>query len=134
MRILHVTESLDPVRGGPPMVAARLAAAQAALSQDVHLLCRRVPGAEARIGSTLAAIPGVDRVRVHEAPLAAGRVGRAVDNEARRTLAPLIGTFDLVHLHEVWRPIVRVTAGMARRAGVPYLVAPHSTLSSWSLA
>src|SRR5215203_5928039 len=38
MKILHVIGSLDPAAGGPPAIAARLAAAQAGLGHDVTLL------------------------------------------------------------------------------------------------
>ena len=38
MRILHVIPSMDPKQGGPPVVAARLAAAQAALGHAVEII------------------------------------------------------------------------------------------------
>ncbi|MBX3359082.1 MAG: glycosyltransferase [Phycisphaeraceae bacterium] len=133
MRLLHVTESLDPVRGGPPAVVVRLAAAQAAAGHEAHILCHRVDDTDGRVGRFLSVVPGFDRVVRHECDPGRGLLQRATARGARRTLDTIISGFDMVHLHEVWLPIVRVSAAAARRAGVPYLLAPHSTLSPWSL-
>ncbi len=48
MRILHVTNSLDPSHGGPPVIAARIAAAQTLLEHDVTMLSLMLPGSEQR--------------------------------------------------------------------------------------
>ena len=38
MRILHVLQKMDPALGGPPAVVVHLAAAQAGLGHDVHVV------------------------------------------------------------------------------------------------
>ena len=133
MRILHVTESLDPVRGGPPAIVIRLAAAQVAEGHEAHILCHRTDDADGRVDRCLAVVPGFEGVVRHECEPSSWPYARATAASARRMLAGIAGSFDIVHLHEVWLPIVRVSAAAARRAGVPYLVAPHGTLSPWSL-
>ena len=134
MQILHVNESLDPKRGGPPAVMVRLAAAQAALGHQVTILCNDVPEAATRIRRFLATVPGFDRVRVVAAAEMSDAISRARAATAIAPAKALLKRTDVVHLHEVWLPIVRVVAMFAQRLRVPYILAPHSTLSPWSLA
>jgi glycosyltransferase involved in cell wall biosynthesis len=129
LRILHVTVALDPDRGGPPAVVARLAAAQAALGHQVHVLGHESPGAEERRRRMLAEVPGIERVRIHSAGPQRDPFREFIGAAARREVARLLPGVDILHLHEVWAPIVRVAAAEARRAGVPYVIAPHNSLS-----
>jgi glycosyltransferase involved in cell wall biosynthesis len=43
-----------------------------------------------------------------------------------------IAEVDIVHLHGTWAHCLAATARIARRAGVPYVVAPHGMLDRWS--
>ena len=67
MRIIHVIGTIDPVAGGPPQVAVRLAAAQAMLGHEVHLVTyRRADAAsEGRTSRQLARIPSFESVCIH---------------------------------------------------------------------
>jgi hypothetical protein len=38
-----------------------------------------------------------------------------------------------MHVHGVWDPLFKISAGELRRVGVPYVVAPHGMLDPWSL-
>lgn len=129
MRILHVTVSLDPHRGGPPTVVTRLAPAQALLGHDVHILCHHDPDAAERADRMLAGIPGIDRVRIHQVPRERGPVGRFNAANARAALRTLLPSLDILHLHEIWARIVPAGAAAAREARLPYLVAVHNNLS-----
>ncbi|HMN97141.1 MAG TPA: glycosyltransferase [Phycisphaerales bacterium] len=144
MRILHVASTLDPAAGGPPVVAARLAAAQAAQGHAVTILtyAPAAGGAASERGAGTSApasprallegIPGGADVRVALAHPRAleGLRGAGAAAAAR----PLVGESDVVHLHGVWYPIVRVAAREAKRAGIPYVLAPHGMLDPWSLS
>ena len=112
MRILHVVPSLDPAHGGPPVVAARLAAAQAGLGHDVSVLSGDPPDRLPAFAPLWDGVPGADRV---------GRRGTVAGS-------------DVVHLHGVWGGLLRSTAAATRAAGVPYAVAPHGMLDPWSLS
>ncbi len=57
MKILHVILTLDPQDGGVPIVAYRLASAQAALGNEVHILCYTRPGADERMAIEFAQVP-----------------------------------------------------------------------------
>jgi len=133
MRILHCLGSLDPTGGGLPKIAARLAAAQAALGHDVHLLLYRRPGAQDAIDRELGAIPGAARLKTTYLPEASRWEGWTA-SEARRALRPLIAGFDFLHLHDLWLPLSKVAALAAREADVPYTILLNGMLDPWSLA
>jgi glycosyltransferase involved in cell wall biosynthesis len=133
MRILHGLASLDPADGGLPKIAVRLAAAQAALGHDVHILGYRRPMAEAAIDQELRAIPHASQLRLTFLSPADARE-RLTGLRARRAVSDMIGDFDFLHLHDLWLPLSRVAAAAAFRRGVPYTLLLNGMLDPWSLA
>jgi glycosyltransferase involved in cell wall biosynthesis len=132
MKILHVIASLDPATGGPPMVAVRLAAAQAALGCETHVSAYRFPGAEERIEASLKTIPNFALVRFDALPVLT-RTERLLPSGARRILSSAISQFDLIHLHGVWETLIKAAAAIARKAGKPYVITPHGMLDPWAM-
>jgi glycosyltransferase involved in cell wall biosynthesis len=132
MRILHVIISLDPAAGGPQAVAPRLAAAQAALGCEVHLLTYRLRAREAVTNAALESIPYFEKVQRHELD-PPGRLEGLSARRARAPLAELAPAVEVLHLHGVWDPILKVAAGAARLASRPYAIEPHGMLDPWSL-
>lgn len=116
-RILHLAESLDPAAGGVSTVVRSLVAAQRAAGLEARAACVR--GADA----SAAALPAATLVE-----LLTGR------GPFTRALGPLLDATDVLHLHGVWDPPLIAAAKAARRAGKPYVVAPHGMLDPWSLA
>lgn len=120
------------------MVISRLAAAQAGIGEDVHILCYAVASENGRdpnpdIDAKLNAIPHWSRVTQHRlAP--ADRKEWYLNSRAKSTLKSLLHDFDIVHVHGVWDPILATAAQAARHAGVPYVVAPHGMLDPWALS
>ncbi|MDX2146746.1 MAG: glycosyltransferase [Planctomycetota bacterium] len=139
MRILHAISSLDPSAGGPPMVVSRLAAAQARLGHDVHLIAYSVPKAAAEVRTSLSKLPGADLLKFHELPPATKREWY-LSTKARAKYSDLLGgtsgqpRFDALHLHGLWDPILKAGADTARRTGTPYVIAPHGMLDAWALS
>ncbi|MCA9289930.1 MAG: glycosyltransferase, partial [Phycisphaerales bacterium] len=133
MRILHVIVSLNPAGGGPPMIAARLAAAQAGLGHEVHLVCHAAPGQEDAIDAALGDMPHGAAIHRHVLPPPT-RLERWTGSGARRALQSLLGRVDVVHLHSVWEAILRVAAEEARRRDIPYFILLNGMLDPWSLA
>ncbi|MCB1864050.1 MAG: glycosyltransferase [Chromatiales bacterium] len=132
MKILHVAASLDPASGGPQQVCVRLAAAQASLGHEVRVIAYAPDEADESIQRECAAVPGLQHVALERVD-GAGRMERLLARKARARLAPHILDSDCVYIHEIWDPILRVTAKLAAQAGVPYAVAPHGQLDPWSL-
>lgn len=132
VRVLHVITTLDPNHGGPPAVALRIAAAQAAAGHQAAIVAYDTPGGEDRIERSLGSIPGVRGVKLHRVR-APGWSERVLGHEAARTIRALLASHDVVHCHGVWDTIVRVAAGEARGAGRAYAVTPHGMLDPWCL-
>lgn len=132
MKVLHVIESLDPSHGGPPEVAASLAAAQANLD---GVPCVSIAShADAADAKLTAHVPGFDRVHAIDIPRPRGLLGGVFDAGLSKRFAQLAREHDVVHLHNVWDPILPVAARGCRSAGVPYVITPHGMLDTWSLA
>jgi len=132
MKVLHVIPSLDPASGGPPIVAAGLAAAQAGLGCQTQIVSYRFPKAESRVNTALKAIPNIDRVKLeYLTPLT--RAERFLARGARRSLEVMVEQFDLIHLHGVWDPVIRAAASATLQKRKPFVLTPHGMLDPWSL-
>jgi glycosyltransferase involved in cell wall biosynthesis len=127
MNILHVIQTLDPAAGGPPVVAARLAAAQAKLGHCVAILAAEVAAA-----GKLGDLPGV---RIIRAP-AVSRLQAVLGRRVIDNLRAIIRDYDVFHLHGVWDPLLYAAArgAYATPLAKPYVIAPHGMLDPWSLA
>lgn len=133
VRIIHVVTALDPAGGGPPQVAIRLAAAQAARGHEVHVVCYASTADQGRVAAQIEHVPHRDRVRLHPV-LDPGRAELVSGGRARRALGELTPRSDFVHIHGVWGAILRAAADTARGSGVPYCFRPAGMLDPWSLA
>lgn len=132
MRVIHALDTLDPADGGPPQVVIRQASALAALGVEVSIVHRAPdPSRRAPIKAMLEQVPGHERVQILELPQHA--VWRLFGRIPMRHL-PWLRDADVVHLHQVWHPMVRGVARAARACGVPYVIRPAGSLSRWMLA
>jgi glycosyltransferase involved in cell wall biosynthesis len=135
MNVCHVVPSLDPSHGGPPVVASRLAAAQAALGHMVSILSYDTPDERGAIERSMRDIPGAERLRLISLQPPQGQLASIVTPASLvRGIDDAIGSSAVVHLHGVWESIIRLAAKSARRLNIPYIVAPHGMLDPWSLA
>jgi glycosyltransferase involved in cell wall biosynthesis len=75
--------------------------------------------------------PGLPRVALIDPPR--GPLQR-VPRTTLDAMAGLLRDADALHVHEVWSPSSLQCAGVARRAGVPYVVSIHGMLDDWSMA
>jgi glycosyltransferase involved in cell wall biosynthesis len=132
MKIIHVIRSLDPSEGGPPQVVVRLAAAQAHLGHEVHVLAYGNPRADGRIAEQLAQVPHRELLHLHQLPHPT-RAERVLARAAARTVAALLGGADWFHMHGIWEPILKVAAQAAFAGGVGYCFRPAGMLDPWSL-
>lgn len=133
MKILHVVRTLDPAEGGPPQVAVRLAAAQAARGHEIHLLYYARTDSLERVGAQLASVPHRDLLHFH--PVAdPGLLERLSGWRARASLHRLVTAVDFVHIHGLWGPILYAASQAAQRSRVRYCFRPAGMLDPWSLA
>jgi glycosyltransferase involved in cell wall biosynthesis len=132
MRIVHLIDTLDPAHGGPPLVAASLASAQAALGHEVTLISYRTPGRESAIESMVRSVPGIERVRLqYMSPRT--RLERLSGRKARRALRPIIEQCDVMHMHGVWEVVLKVAASIAPELQKPYVIRPCGVLDPYNL-
>jgi glycosyltransferase involved in cell wall biosynthesis len=129
VRIVHAISDLDPDRGGPPVVCAALASAEARQGHDVTIVCesRDDRGKNDEIVQSLAqarrAGASVGVSFVPKQTLFGALYGR-LDEQTDAFAAPV----DLVHAHGVWNSIVLAMARVARRRRIPYVVSTHGAL------
>ena len=133
LKVLHAIETMAPHEGGPPRVVAALTIAQRSIGVDAQIFC----GDGAMLAHYLpyweAHAPGFPGEVVHSVPASArNRAARAA--ALRRALRASVSRFDIVHIHQLWRLVPTLTGNVAGALDVPYLIAPHTSLSSWALA
>ena len=132
MRILHVIATLGPDAGGPPMIAARLAAAQAGLGHDVHIIVHTEPAGGIARCAAVRGVPDLDKVEVTALGPASARE-RWCGGSLRPKLREAVAAAGAVHLHGVWESILRMAAKEARRSGTPYFILLNGMLHPWSM-
>lgn len=129
LRVLRVTASVAPRDGGPSTGVLELSRELRQLGVHDQVVSTDADGPVARLDHArfAAAHPDLDLVltRVH-APrrLKASR-------ELRRQVRAHLGNVDVVHIHGHYLYATAVTARLARRAGVPYVVQPHGVLEPY---
>ena len=130
MRILHAISTLAPASGGPTEVLRHLASAQAAAGHEV-IVCttdrgnpvrERLPSSyfDGLCGPSVAlkVFPVLHRTLLFSPALA--KWTRAV-----------IHTFDVVHVHGLYRFPPTYVAAAARRRRIPYVIRPHGALDPY---
>jgi glycosyltransferase involved in cell wall biosynthesis len=130
MKICHVVPSLAPSLGGPPVVASRLAAAQASLGHDVSILFYDTPAERVEVEQAMRDIPGAARLNLIRLPAPQGRLASVF---AKPDIDAPIRAADVLHLHGVWESLIRAAGSASHRLNKPYVVAPHGMLDPWSL-
>lgn len=132
MRIIHANIGAYPERGGPPVVIANLAAEQARMGHDVCVVSL-APNklAEQQVRKMLDSVPGGAAVRIH-IPEARQRL-KWILGVSVNSLLPE-GSWDIVHIHELWNPFDYAVSRAAQARRIPYVVTMHGLLSPHRLA
>jgi len=126
VRILHVQETLSSRYGGPARLLPQLADAQ------------QRAGLEVAIATTNADYPGGVYHAPGETILDESKVRVRYCSVALRPLKFSVGlafylrktisTFDIVHIHGLYRFPPTYAAWLARKRRVPYIIRPHGSL------
>ena len=133
MKILHVIPTLDPRAGGPPLISSHIAAAQARLGHDVHIMTyrSRAEGAK-RILLENQKQGGFDQVTQHLLPHITWRE-RILGRHALKRAKQIVPQMDAIHIHGIWEPQLLHVAKIARQHHIPYIVLLHGMLLPWSI-
>jgi glycosyltransferase involved in cell wall biosynthesis len=122
-RVLHVIETIAPREGGPPRVVIALVAAQRSMGVHADILCGDHSLLPEYLQYWQSHADGFSPKGVHSAR---GLV-------LRGWLQAHLRSYDVVHVHQLWRQVPTLAANAARRMNIPYLIAPHTSLSRWAL-
>ena len=126
MKVVHVTSSLDPRRGGPVSALVGLAAAQNASGLEVTILVNQAPHSIERDRLATDGVKFVDLAP----PLSLLRPQKT----ALQVLAAHIERADIVHIHGLWEEPQHSAAVLACRFKKPYLIRPCGMLDPWCFA
>ena len=130
MRILHVTPSVGPLRGGPSFVIRTVTQGLVRAGCEVEVACTDDNGPERLMVPTGKPVSegGIPywyfprQLPFYNVSLPFGQWIRAA---AKR--------FDLIHIHALFSYCPTVTALAARSIGVPYVVRPLGVLNRWGM-
>ena len=134
LKIVHVIHDMDVASGGPPVVAAKLASAQAALGHQVSIACCILPGQdEVQLRRDVQQLTESAPVSLLLLPETDGWRGFLAWGVAQSLQQGFDGTH-VVHVHGVWNHVLVLAASIAKSMGVPYVVAPHGLLDPWAMS
>lgn len=134
MRALHVISDINATSGGPPVIASRLAAAQARLGHATGLFSYTPKAGGGSVLEGLRSTPGGEHVALHLVDPPADRLEFMLPRRGKALLRSIIGQYDFVHIHAIWEPVLATAASVARAAGVPYTVCLHGMLDPWCMS
>lgn len=128
MRILHVVPTYFPaVRYGGPIYSVHgLCKALVMLGHDVHVFTTNVDGPEDS-DVVLEQAVDMDGVKVWYFPCHFGR-RLYYSQPMKRALYDQVGGFDLVHMHSVFLWPTWISARIAEKLRVPYIISPRGML------
>ena len=126
MKLLHVIDRISLKMGGPPQVCAAL-----------------LDGLSETCDCKIAYYQEDDQVEkiafrdsIQHVPIRPGRKlpHALLGSESTKLLRDAIETVDVVHIHNVWEPVILAAAKISHKAKIPYVVTPHGMLDPWSLS
>ena len=127
LNVLHVTPSMSPAWGGPAVVVSELTSEF--VRQGVK--CEIVTSHGYRVGTGQLPAPNVPVASfATEFP---ARFWTGYSGGLFRYLMDRAGSFDLVHVHEIWHFPAVIAFFAARKHKLPYIVTIHGELSDWGL-
>ena len=122
MQQLHIVQSIASDFGGLGLAALRYAQALALAGANVSLYVIDRSKDEMAIDSTCGLVRLVGGS-------GAGLVSGAL--ALKRYLNE--HSFDVVHIHGTWTPILAVASYLANASGIPVVISPHGCLEPWAL-
>lgn len=131
LRVLHVTASMSPARGGPTVVVRDTMKTLRKRGIAVDVATTDDDTATTRLDVPLDRFVQVDGQRIRYFPRQTGKYGFS-----RPLLAWLranVRDYDLVHTHGLFSFAPLAGAWCARAAGVPCVMAPHGVLDTWGM-
>lgn len=126
LRILHVVPSIGPYSAGAGLAALEMCVALAQLGHDVHIyaLSSDIPNG----WKVSARTPYIHCDVTVEFFEQVGFDYYWISPGMTRRLWRNVSTFDVVHIHSLYRSHLPITAFICKHFAVPYIVKPHGSL------
>ena len=124
MRVLHVISNLDPRSGGPTTVVRTLSAYQARSGLNVTV-CTSTPKRSMVIKNAKTTVPFEDNLNYRFFPTWSHLL---ISPQMVKWFNNNLPSYDIVHVHGLYRFPVTTAAYCARKAQVPYIIMPHGAL------
>ncbi|WP_291521267.1 glycosyltransferase [Acidithiobacillus sp.] len=129
MKVLHVIESFAPRYGGPVSVAMALACAQAHVGHDVTVCTTNLDYPHGVLRPPGRATICHNRVQVLYFPAQFRPL--TFSAQLKHFIKNNIATFDIIHIHGLYRFPPTYAAYRARKQKVPYVITPHGALDPY---
>lgn len=130
LKILHVTSNLAPSYGGVTRALRELAYAQASSGHLVHICTTNRDHPPRNLLPKeyyLDAFPSPISIEVFSVNYAPLMLSLDMGKWLRRNIT----SFDICHIHELYRFPSAYSAYLSRKFGVPYIVTPHGSLDPY---
>lgn len=132
MKVLHVVAGLEVRHGGPPRVVASLTTALSRIGVSSTVFSPAYSSASGGSEEHLVSAPEAT-IRMFDT----GRLARWWPGHSpnlKSALQQEVGSFDVVHIHEMWHHPHFAAARACKALGIPFVVSPHGSLDPWALA
>ena len=131
LRVLHVTASMSPARGGPTVVVRDTMRTLRRRGIAVDVATTDDDTATTRLHVPLDRFVQVDGQRIRYFPRQTSKYG--FSHPLLAWLRANVRGYDLVHTHGLFSFAPLAGAWCARAAGVPCVMAPHGVLDTWGM-
>jgi glycosyltransferase involved in cell wall biosynthesis len=123
MRLLLVIDGMHPRDGGPPVVVAGSALALQAQGIEVTVLTTLLEGDKDQVLTAWQSLTDVG-IKIEFCGQYRFR-DILLQSDYSALIIKTIETFDVIHLHGLWNPVLIYIARLARKYGKPYLFSTH---------
>jgi glycosyltransferase involved in cell wall biosynthesis len=131
LTVLHVIPSISPERGGPTGAVRTMMKALARRNIQVDVATTDDDGDTRRLAVPHGRFVSLDEQRVCYFPRQVLKY--SLSYPLARWLSRNVRGYDLVHTHGLFTFPPLAAAWYARKARVPYVMAPHGVLDSWGI-
>jgi glycosyltransferase involved in cell wall biosynthesis len=132
MKILYVIEDMSSHSGGPPVSTLSMASALSCLDNEISFLCYEKDGHNITIKNAQE-YPGYEKICWHTIPNK-GYLEHFIPIRFSRKFLNLINQYDIISLHNSWRPLLIFSGIICLFYRKPYIVTPHGSLDKWALS
>ena len=132
MNVLHVVAGLEVRHGGPPRVVASLTTALSRVGVSSTVFSPAYSSASGVGKDNLVSAPEATIRMFDTGKLARWWPGHSPN--LKSALQREVGSFDVVHIHEMWHHPHFAAARACKALGIPFVVSPHGSLDPWALA